>query len=877
VLPEVLAAEPQFRARFENEARAISSLDHPHICALFDVGQHEGTSFLVMQYLEGETLASRLARGSMPLAEVLRCAREIADALGTAHRAGVVHRDLKPGNVMLTKSGAKLLDFGLARSARSGIVQTMTSAVQTAAPDLTAQGTIVGTIQYMAPEQLEAKEADARTDVFAFGAMLYEMLTGRKAFESKSQAGLIAAILDHEPPAPSTLQPLMPAALDRLVKTCLAKDPERRWQSAGDLAREIAWIAEARSEAVVSLPSGRRAVWKTAVTLTAGALIGVAIGYVALRALTSPSQSSGVLRVLIDVAPAERLRASPSDQTLAAGHVSRTAFALSPDGQTLVFSAVQNDRQQLYVRPVSRLEATALAGTDGASSPFFSPDGQWVGFWAAGSLKRIPLGGGSATTICDTNPIFGASWGDNGFILFANETGGLRQVPDTGGAIVDVTRIDDANGEVSHRLPHVLPGSGAVLFTVMRTLLPTWSDDTQIAAQTLSGGVRTVVVEGGADARYVRTGHLLYVRQGTLSAAPFDVSALRVTGGGVTIVGDLMQSANMPNTDMDAGAGQFSVSESGSLAYVRGGVFEFAQRQLVWVDRAGRIAPLSAPPRPYLYPRLSPDATKVLVSTQGDRNIWVYDLGRGTTTRLTVEGRNMAAVWTPDGTRVTFGSAGRGRENLFQVPPDGSGSAERLTEAASQHRAGSWSPNGRTLVFVDSDGQARIDIAMLDMEGTRKPLPLFATRFTENYPDLSPDGRWIAYSSNESGRAEVYVAPYARPGPKVLVSVAGGHSPAWTGSGREIVYLAPRGPDGSGPYAVTAVSVNSTPGAIETGKQRALFETPMGLQANVRGYDVTRDGSRFLMVQPIPRQGLRPSQIVLVQNWFEDLRRIRQN
>ena len=872
VLAPALASEPHFRARFQNEARAISALDHPNICALYDVGDQDGTAFLVMQYLEGETLASRLVRGPLPLAETLRCAREIADALGKAHRSGIVHRDLKPGNVMLTKSGAKLLDFGLARAGGSGIAQAMASAVQTAAPDLTAQGTIVGTFQYMAPEQLEAKEADARSDIFAFGTVLYEMLTGRKAFEGKSQASIIAAILEHEPPPLATLQPLTPPGLDRLVRICLAKDPYARWQSAGDLARELAWMADAPRATPAGAdarPSSRRGAGaSTALTLAAGALLGLSIGYAVARWMPSQPRSSAVARSLITTSPAEQLRALPGDQTLASGHPSRPTFALSPDGQTLVFSGVQGTRQQLFVRPLAQLEATALPGTDGGMSPFFSPDGAWIGFWADGALKKIPLTGGAATTLCATSITFGASWGSTDVVVFSRDSGGLWKVPAGGGTPVAVSAPDTAAGEVSHRLPQLLPGDEAVMFTVTRRALPAW-DDTQVVVQPLNGGPRNLLVEGAADARYVRTGHIVYMRRGTLMAAPIDVGQRRITGSSVAVVPDVMQSANMPNTTLDSGAGQFSVSASGTLAYVKGGVFIFPDRLLVWVDRNGRIEPLAAAPRAYNYPRLSPDGKRIAVSTQGDRNVWMYDVARGATSRIATEGRNMAPAWTPDGQRVTFGSSPGGQENLFWTLADGSGTPERLTTSAQIHRASSWSPDGRVLAFVAGDviSQNGRDIMFLE---AGKERPFAASRFDELYPEFSPDGKWFAFTSNESGRSEVYVTPYPGPGPRVPVSARGGHSSAWTRSGRELVYLTPLGPNDAAPFAVTAVSFE--PGSPPTiGPPQKLFETTMGLSATTRGYDVTRDGSRLLMVQPQPRDPLKPSEIVLVQNWFDEL------
>jgi len=874
VLSPALAADIQFRTRFTNEARAISVLDHPNICALFDVGEQDGTAFLVMQYLEGETLATRLLRGAMSLPDALRTGREIANALAQAHRAGIVHRDLKPGNVMLTRSGAKLLDFGLARGIRPEAAQAVASIAATAAPDLTVQGTILGTFQYMAPEQLEAKEADARTDIFAFGAVLYEMLTGRRAFEGKSQASLIAAILAHDPPPVTTLMPVAPPTLDRIVKTCLAKDPDARWQSAADLSRELAWLSESAGVEVVRqgappLPRATRA-W-TALALAAGIIIGLGSALFFSTFRTPPPTS--VARTIVDIAPADVLRTLPDDARTSEGQLSRNAIALSPDGQTMVFSAIKGDQQQLFARALDQIEARPLAGTDNANTPFFSPDGAWVGFWANGALKKIPLAGGGATTICESLAIFGASWGSNDVILFARENGGILQVAASGGTPSPITKVDGNAGEVSHRLPHWLPGNRAFLFTVTRTVLPTW-DDTLVVALTLDSGTRTMVLEGASDARYVGTGHLVFVRRGTLNAVPFDPQRLQVTKGAVTLVSDLMQAGNMPNTQTDTGAGEFSLSESGSLAYVRGGLFTFPDRLLVWVDRAGKIEPLAAPPRAFLYPRLSPDGATVLVSTQGDRNVWLYNIARGTTTRATFEGRNMAAIWTRDGARITFGSSRGGEENLYWQPADGSRPAERLSKSSEQHRASSWSPDGRTLAFVANDvtDPNSRDIMALTPGANGKPTPLFATRFDENYPDFSPDGKWIAFASNESGRAEVYVAPYPGPGPKVLVSVEGGHSPAWSTNGRELFYLQPLGPAGSGPYKMMSVPLTSG-ATIAAGKPQPLFDTPLGLQANVRGYDLSADGTRFLMVQPQARPPLKPTQVMLVQNWFDELRR----
>jgi hypothetical protein len=389
-------------------------------------------------------------------------------------------------------------------------------------------------------------------------------------------------------------------------------------------------------------------------------------------------------------------------------------------------------------------------------------------------------------------------------------------------------------------------------------------------------------MEGAADARYSATGHLVYVRNGTLNAVPFDIRRMRVTGGGVTLVPDVMQAANMPNTAFDSGAGQFSVSATGSLAYVRGGIYTFPERELVWVDRWGRVETLAAPPRAYTYPRLSPDGTRVVVSTslarrstpQGDRNIWLYDVARRTSTRLTFEGRNLAAIWTPDGSRITFGSSLGGQENIFWKAADGNGAPERITDSPEQQRVSSWSPDGHTLLFVQGSspaGNGR-DILLLTPHEDRAPRTLFATQFDEMYAEFSPDGRWIAYASDESGRSEVYVAPYPGPGPRVPVSVDGGHSPTWARGGRELLYLEPVGTGGAGPYYVIAVPVTIGE-RFSAGQPRKLFSTPLGLAAQARGYDVSPDSTRLLMVQPRPRTPLKPSQIVLVQNWHDELQR----
>jgi hypothetical protein len=513
-----------------------------------------------------------------------------------------------------------------------------------------------------------------------------------------------------------------------------------------------------------------------------------------------------------------------------------------------------------------------MAGTEGASSPFFSPDGRWVGFWSGGALKKTPVGGGPATTICEVPALFGASWGSDDTIIFARQAEGLWRVPAAGGTAQALAKPDRKKGELKYLLPQILPGGRAVLFTVTHTPLPMW-DDTEIVAQSLATGERTVLIRGGADGRYLRSGHLLYLRRGTLMAVPFGLERLQTTGGEVALIADVMQSGNTPSEVVDSGAGQFSVSESGSLLYLPGGIFPEAVRSLVWVDRAsGAVQALPLQTRAYVSPRLSRDGHRAVFWTQGDRNVWVHDLVRGTVTRLTSEARNARAIWTPDGSRIAYGSATAGTENIFLKPADGSGPAERLTTSDHLQYAATWSPDGQTLAFVETRPETGSDIWAVPVQADRQPRAIVQTRFNEAYPDISPDGSWLAYASDESGRSEVYVQPYPGPGPRLQVSTDGGTGPAWSRDGRELFYATTQSVGGQATFTkmmVVAVGLRPT---FTAGAPRVLFQGYYGASAGIRSYDVTSDGRRFLMVQQKERAPVSAADLILVQNWIEELK-----
>jgi serine/threonine-protein kinase len=655
ILPDAFASDGDRLARFQREAHVLASLNHPNIAQIYGLEQSGDRSALILELIDGHTLADRIAHGPIPLDEALALAGQIADALEAAHEHGIIHRDLKPANIKLTDNGTiKVLDFGLAKALASEASSTNLSMSPTiTSPSLmTGRGVILGTAAYMSPEQARGKAVDRRTDIWAFGCVLFEMVTGRRAFDGEDVSDTLAAILRGEPDW-NHLPPATPTAIRRLLERCLEKDRKKRIADIADVRFELDENRVAATPTVSAVTTVR---WRILVATFIGIVVGAFATYSMTRNWRGADPSAALLtRSFINVAPADQLRADAFDGATAGGHPSRTTLALSPDGRVLVFSATKDGSQQLFLRAMDRLEAVPIAGTENGRSPFFSPNGDWIGFWSNGSLRKIPLSGGAATAICQTAAIMGASWSTEDSIMFAKAGGGLFEVPASGGSPREITKLDRSKGETSHRLPYVLPGSRAVLFTVTRTLLPTW-DDTTIAVQNLDTGERKTLVEGGADARYVSSGHLVYMRRGTLMAVPFSVQNLSVSSGSVTILGGVMQSANLPNNGLDSGAGQFATSASGTLAYVPGSIYEFPDRMVVWIDRIGKEEHLTFTPRAYLYPRLSPDGKRIAISTQGDRTVWIHDMSRNTQTKLTMDGRNVAPVnWTRDLARMLPG------------------------------------------------------------------------------------------------------------------------------------------------------------------------------------------------------------------------------
>ena len=842
VLPDEFAENEERLARFKREAKVLASLNHPGIAAIHGLEESEGTHYLVLELVPGETLAERIARGPIPLEEAIEIASQIAEALEEAHEQGIVHRDLKPANIKQTEDGKiKVLDFGLAKVFQEDGAESdaATSMSPTLTRDATRVGVILGTASYMSPEQAKGKRVDKRTDIFAFGAVLYEMLTGKKTFPGEDVSEVLASVIKLEPDW-KALPTGVSSRLLELLRRCLEKDSKRRVRDIGDvrLAMEGAFETAPTPQGVVSPSVGWQPAKAVATALALSVIAGVAVWNV-MRSEPPP-----IARFSLTLPPGVSLTG-----------IGRHVVALSPDGTRLVYTA--ND--QLYLRAMDQTVATPIRGTEGARSPFFSPDGDWVGFYSDGKLKKVAIRGGAPVSLCDA-PVspFGARWGADGAIVFGQIAAGIMQVSADGGTPEVLIPLEER--ELGHG-PQILPGEKAVLFTLGDGT--NWYN-AQIVVHSLETGERKVLIEGGRDARYLPTGHLVYVLDGTLLAVPFDVDELEVTGGPIPMAEGFMTAVGV-----DAGAAQFSVSDSGALVYVTGS--DPGKRTLVWVNRDGREEALAAEPHAYTYPRISPDGGRVALDVRDEeQDIWIWDFAHETLTRLTfAPGRDQYPVWTPDGRQVAFSSERDGTSNLYWKAADGTGAVERLYESENAQVPYAFTPDGRQLVLrkASADVSKGFDLEVLSLKGSTEPL--LATEFNERNAEISPDGRWLAYESNASGQFEIYVRPF----PNVedgqwLISSGRGARPLWSPDGRELFYLAP----GARLMAVPVETVQ-TEASFAHGKPEEVFRgyyVPGGISIG-RSYDIAPDGERFLMIK---ESGNDSTEFILVQNWFEELKRL---
>jgi len=853
VLPPHLSSDAELRQRFEREAKTISQITHPHICALYDVNREGETEYLVMEYLEGETLADRLSKGALAAEQLLRYGIEIADALDKAHRQGIVHRDLKPGNVMLTKSGAKLLDFGLAKfqpaaqDATSSVSRLATEAQ--ASQPLTERGTVLGTFQYMAPEQLEGKEADGRSDIFAFGALLYEMATGKKAFSGKSQASLIGSILRDDPQAISEIVPMMPPAFNRVVKTCLAKDAEDRFQTAHDVKLQLQWIAEGGSQAGLPAPvvARRKNREKLAWAIAAAAI------------LTAGLATFGYLRR----APAEVFRMgsyllAPDKSGFELAGINGGSLTISPDGRQTTFAAKGPDgKTVLWLRSLGDLTARPIAGAEGATYPFWSPDSRFLAFFANGKLKKVDISGSPPLDLCDAPNGRSGSWNRDGVILFAPDTTtALSRVPAAGGAPTPATKLDASRAETTHRWATFLPDGKHFLYMAGSHGQGTKSESNAIYVGTLGSSEKTLLLQARSNVAYA-SGYLLYMRERVLLAQSFDAGSRRFTGDPVPV-------AEGVHYDTGFFRGVFSVSEKGLLVYGAGTAG--TKSRLRWFDRAGK--PTGEPigeAADYQSLAISPDGSRIAAAIvdpgTGTPDIWVFD-SRGVRTRLTFGSPSFSPVWSPDGTRIAYAKLEKQiQSGIYLKSASGAGQEEAVYHSDGQTTPDDWSRDGRSLTLdvLKPGGKTKGDIWILPLSGDRKAYPFVATEFDENGAVFSPDGRWVSYTSSESGKPEIYAVPFPGPGGKWQISTGGAVGSGWVKGGKEILYV-------SSDSNIVSVELNAGASGLEVGSPKVLFSSSGWANGNI-----SPDGERF--VGAVLPEGSEKPKVALIANWMAGLKK----
>jgi len=838
----------EFNDRFEREARAISTLNHPNICTLHDIGPN----YLVMEYIEGELLSKLIGRGPLPLDKALSYAVQIVDALAAAHAKGVIHRDLKPGNIIITKNGAKVLDFGLAKLSTERLSSDSAASIETMTEPITRAGAVLGTLYYMAPEQVEGRETDERSDIFSFGVVFYEMITGQRPFTGDTQAAVLASVLKEQQPPMSQWQPAVPRQLDRVVRKCLEKRPDDRWHSARDLKPTLELIdldAPPPSSASTSVPipvqtpSRRKWLWPA----LAGALLVVL------------AAGAGALWLR----PSAPARAARFEVTLPEGVQFSQYVSVSPDGHKLVFNAT-GEKAGLWIRDLDTLQWRQLPGTEGSSSPFWSPDSRFLGFSVGNELKKIEVAGGPPQTLCTSPTSVGTgAWSKDNVIVFGGKPNGpLRRVPAAGGIPTDVTVIDSKRGENYHLIPTFLPDGKHFVYTISGSPAVSGvyvgSLDVQPAEQSKERLITTILGAPYAD------GNIFFLRDGTLMAQPFDAGKLQLRGEPVPIA---------EHVGAELSAGYFAVSPTGVLAY-RTGATVTAGLQHTWFDREGKVTGKFGEPNNDSGMRLSPDGTRAAErdaaqQTRGD--IWLLDFARGVRTRLTFrQSLGSNPVWSPDGSRIAF-SAGDSPDTIYEKSASGACEEKELLKKPGEvSLPTSWSHDGRFLLYTATNvPKTGADLWVLSLEGDRKAVPLLRTEFNEGNASFSPDGRWVAYVSNETGRNEIYVRPFVASGSsgpslgegKWQVSKDGGNNPRWRADGKEIIFMFN--------LAVMSVDVNGNGAGFQMGTPKQLFTAP----AN-NGWDITTDGKRFMMIVP-PNQGAQTAAtpITVVLNWQADLKK----
>jgi serine/threonine protein kinase len=836
VLPTMLAGDPERLARLEREARLLAALNHPNIAQIYGLEESNDVRAVVMELVEGETLADRLAKGALPIDHSLQIAIQIADALVAAHRAGIVHRDLKPGNIMLNKTGAKLLDFGLAKTGAAVLGPTSQS-IPTATP-ITQPGSILGTLQYMAPEQVEGQEADPRTDIFAFGVVVYEMVTGRKAFAGTTSASLFSAILKDQPPPLSTVQPVTPAALDRSVRRCLAKDRDDRWQTARDLLEELKWIAIEGERAAPDAATRVRRRARDAELTVATALIVAILMFMAMRSLR-PSAPESIVTRLDLVTP-------PTSDSF--------SFALSPDGRQVAFVAIADGTARLWVRPFDSGNARSFPGSEGASYPFWKPDGGAIGFFAQDKLMRVDVAGGMPLELTKVPGARGGTWNQDGVIVFAPQLGELMRITATGGTPVALTH--PVPGQ-SHRWPQFLPDGRHFLF--LSTLGQPSTHGVYLGS--LDGREPTRLLTAETAAVYAPPGYLLRVIDRVLVAHPFNPESGVVSSESVPL-------AQQVGTDDATFHSAFSVSPTALAHRVAGPV----RRQLVWLDRAGHVTGTVGPSddAALANPELAPVGRRIAVTryVQGNFDIFIVENAEeGPKSRFTFDPAiDRAAVWSPNAGGLVFSSNRNGRYDLFEKVGSGASDEKPLLATPQDKVACDWSPDGRFLLYASDDPTTGSDLWALPMIGDGKPFPVVRTSADERQGQFSPDGRWVAYVSNETGIDEVYIRPFPDAGGKKQASTNGGVDPRWGRDGRELFYVAP-----DGKLMAVAIHVDPDGRAVNPGPPTALFPTRLATGANITvgflsrpQYAVAPDG-RFLMNVTADDNVVSPISIVL--NW----------